>query len=479
MRKKILAPLLLFVLFAVSFINKKEISKQKNIIECISENNTNNTILFRAPAAINVRKNYTTLSPTEKGQIVLAISKMKALSLSNPSDRRGWNFQVNLHKLQCEHGTCYFLAWHRMYIYYFERILQSFMDPALPKPGLPFWNHKLNKKIPVEFITDPNLINTSRDASTLSTTFKIPKSINTNYNNALAEKDFYLFQKKMENAHDGVHQAINGDMITTISPNDPIFFIHHANVDRQWEIWRNKKYGRCNPTATDDPSWWAKQFTFYNENGIAETLTCGQIISTISAALGYEYEKVSTTGMTSACKRKTFNCPILEDAPTASIVFPNKTINSKQTTYNYAATNHTNFDIELNKFGNGNFNLSSLLNTNKIILSFEDIVATKYASGVVEVYVHKKDKTAFDATDASFVGFLPLFSAATLAEHKMHGIKNKLELDLIDVVKQLRIKPKEFKNLRITFFVRGNEVNGIEVPVDVNINIGKTILSLY
>ncbi|CAD6886122.1 unnamed protein product [Tilletia controversa] len=39
--------------------------------------------------------------------------------------------------------------------------------------------------------------------------------------------------------HGAVHQAIGGEMVNANSPNDPIFFLHHVNVDRLWWFWQN------------------------------------------------------------------------------------------------------------------------------------------------------------------------------------------------------------------------------------------------
>jgi tyrosinase len=43
--------------------------------------------------------------------------------------------------------------------------------------------------------------------------------------------------------HGQVHNAIGGDMSPTTAPNDPIFYLHHANVDRAWAkvclLWRS------------------------------------------------------------------------------------------------------------------------------------------------------------------------------------------------------------------------------------------------
>ncbi|KAJ7058027.1 Di-copper centre-containing protein [Mycena amicta] len=65
------------------------------------------------------------------------------------------------------------------------------------------------------------------------------------------------FQAKMEGAegpHANVHSAVGGDLAgycpveappgclpgPTFSPNDPLFFLHHAMVDRVWSKWQNR-----------------------------------------------------------------------------------------------------------------------------------------------------------------------------------------------------------------------------------------------
>lgn len=37
--------------------------------------------------------------------------------------------------------------------------------------------------------------------------------------------------------HNLVHVWVGGDMAYATSPNDPVFFLHHCNVDRIWESW--------------------------------------------------------------------------------------------------------------------------------------------------------------------------------------------------------------------------------------------------
>ncbi len=35
--------------------------------------------------------------------------------------------------------------------------------------------------------------------------------------------------------HNGVHNRVGGDMSPPTSPNDPVFYLHHCDVDRIWQ----------------------------------------------------------------------------------------------------------------------------------------------------------------------------------------------------------------------------------------------------
>lgn len=40
--------------------------------------------------------------------------------------------------------------------------------------------------------------------------------------------------------HNNVHVWVGGDMQLSSSPNDPVFFLHHCNVDRIWAAWQQR-----------------------------------------------------------------------------------------------------------------------------------------------------------------------------------------------------------------------------------------------
>ncbi|WP_186115652.1 tyrosinase family protein [Burkholderia gladioli] len=76
--------------------------------------------------------------------------------------------------------------------------------------------------------------------------------------------------------HNKVHNYIGGvgpvspgpfgNMTNFLSPVDPIFFLHHANMDRLWDVWTRKQlaYGRPTlPTGADWNSFASDPFLFY------------------------------------------------------------------------------------------------------------------------------------------------------------------------------------------------------------------------
>ena len=67
--------------------------------------------------------------------------------------------------------------------------------------------------------------------------------------------------------HNNIHNAVGGGpgfMSELLAPVDPIFWLHHANVDRLWDLWtrRERKAGR---TAMPDeaPRWNREPFLFF------------------------------------------------------------------------------------------------------------------------------------------------------------------------------------------------------------------------
>jgi tyrosinase len=66
--------------------------------------------------------------------------------------------------------------------------------------------------------------------------------------------------------HDNVHGAVGGFMGAFLSPVDPIFYMHHSNMDRLWDVWTRKqqKLGLpLLPQNADLSTWQQEPFLFY------------------------------------------------------------------------------------------------------------------------------------------------------------------------------------------------------------------------
>ena len=82
-------------------------------------------------------------------------------------------------------------------------------------------------------------------ASTILTT--------ANVNKLLAQPSLGAFRAFMDaTVHIGAHAATGGDLIDIFSsPNDPLFFFHHAQLDRLWSLWQNQDPAERTYVASD------------------------------------------------------------------------------------------------------------------------------------------------------------------------------------------------------------------------------------
>ena len=65
-------------------------------------------------------------------------------------------------------------------------------------------------------------------------------------NNVTLQQVQASFRKSLEYLlHNGPHGWVGGNMMPLTSPNDPVFFLHHCNVDKIWAIWQQRD-GRNN-----------------------------------------------------------------------------------------------------------------------------------------------------------------------------------------------------------------------------------------
>ena len=154
--------------------------------------------------------------------------------------------------------NAHFLAWHGLYLHHFEEAVSAITNRA--DFSLPYWNYSDpdQRKLPVAF-RDPNQggIPGLFDAKRASYINDGTKDVHDNMDTLLKQleeaKDapFFVFSKTLElGIHNNIHVNIGYDKITgergtmlpvTTAALDPIFWVHHANVDRLWKSISNTR----------------------------------------------------------------------------------------------------------------------------------------------------------------------------------------------------------------------------------------------
>ncbi|KAB2637406.1 polyphenol oxidase [Pyrus ussuriensis x Pyrus communis] len=273
--------------------------------------------------------------------------KAQALMRALPEDDpRSMVQQANVHCAYCNgaypqvgfpdidiqvHFSWLFFPFHRMYLYFYERILGKLIDD--PTFALPYWNWDSPDGFPIPDIytdTTSPLYDQYRNAghqppvlvdlSYGGTDDDVDEQTRIDENLAIMYRQMVSGAKTPDlffgheyragdtttgnyagtienNPHNNIHlwcgdpdQPNKEDMGNFYSSGrDPLFYAHHCNVDRMWNIWKTLGGKRKDPTDTD---WLDAEFLFYDEN--AELVSC-KVRDSIHPAkdLRYTYEPVS------------------------------------------------------------------------------------------------------------------------------------------------------------------------------------------
>ncbi len=192
------------------------------------------------------------------------------------------------------HSDSVFLPWHRELLYQFEQLLQSIdatvtipywdwtRDQSAADVGFPFKhtfigidgddadNDRVKREAgapsPYPYAFDPqtwslstgvidpgdtldffqrqfgefNIAGTANDAPNLPENDVVVTGTGTTFRAAIGSADYLTLRARCEDLHNLVHRWTGGNMLRMTSPNDPVFFMHHANIDRMWSIWQKK-----------------------------------------------------------------------------------------------------------------------------------------------------------------------------------------------------------------------------------------------
>jgi tyrosinase len=248
------------------------------------------------------------------------VGKMKARSQTNRDDPLGWYYWSAVHGTtdaipnamkgiyqQCAHTDIdpntlqitflaeHFMSWHRPFLFFFETTLKRAAQEAGFNTSfeLPYWNWYTAGDLPQIFVEGDENSNpllhprtgNSVNSAGLSRAPFGQKDLLPSSTPAWRQSFSVPFEF---NPHGAVHNLIGKDMGNILkSARDPIFWLHHANIDRLWTVW-TKMAGHKNP-PTD--STWAHQVFTYDKGG-QMTQTAGAVVNS-ETSLNYRYDDES------------------------------------------------------------------------------------------------------------------------------------------------------------------------------------------
>lgn len=230
-----------------------------------------------------VRRDIKDLQEKFPDELAKFIEAVKALRAKTVNGMSAWDFNADAHRIYCArdalevHGTWWFMPWHRAYLHATERNLQLALGDKTV--ALPYWHWPITPGVPTPYRSAPlsherfgendPLQPIMLDLSGLAA----PSFRGRVQDGALIEQTFggngATPNKALRSAiegtpHGAVHNSVgsylknaNGDPVDrngnvvpasqaiiadmanlSRAAHDPIFFAHHANIDRLWEAWR-------------------------------------------------------------------------------------------------------------------------------------------------------------------------------------------------------------------------------------------------
>jgi tyrosinase len=276
---------------------------------------------------MHIRREVRSLGPGDPTLSHYADAVAEMEGRSERGDPTSWLYQAAVHGTeapsplaewnQCTHNTWFFVSWHRIFLYYFETIVRSVIKDlhgadAAESWALPYWNYCRGG----EYATLPDAFRDDTGGNALYVAERDPvinaggelEAPSVESDKALGRPEFIgraMFGGKREKVtqfgektsrgvlegtpHGTVHDGVGGrggwmaNILT--AAKDPIFWLHHCNIDRIWAQWVAQ--GGANPP---EGAWLDQPFSFYDAEKNLVAKTCGEVVDT--KALDYEYDYV-------------------------------------------------------------------------------------------------------------------------------------------------------------------------------------------
>ena len=189
-----------------------------------------------------VRKDHRMLTADEQNRFLNAFSQINAVGALGPL------VDIHANGIHQMHGNPRFLPWHRIYLLRMEELLMM-VDPTI---CIPYWKSSEEQAFPswltgftptVNLMSGPHTV--TRNIGAFAT---LPNAAAVA--GALSNGTINTFAAALEGIHNSGHVWVGGSMSSVpTAPCDPVFWMHHCEIDRIWAEWQAANPGQ-NPSLT-------------------------------------------------------------------------------------------------------------------------------------------------------------------------------------------------------------------------------------
>jgi tyrosinase len=197
---------------------------------------------------------------------------------------------------QCHRDESLFFLWHRAYVWSMEKLMQAAIGDM--KFRLPYWDWYADPSLPAIFRDE--FIDPAKKVKNPLYVANRNNGVNSGariWNPAIvtdfSEDSFFDFQNSLNRSEHGtIHMAIGRGRMNmghpTTAARDPIFWLHHANIDRLLPVWVKTSASHKAPDTF--VGWDPKIYRFPKPGGGLETPTIQQLALNSAGAIDYSYE---------------------------------------------------------------------------------------------------------------------------------------------------------------------------------------------
>jgi tyrosinase len=233
---------------------------------------------------------------------------------------------------------------------------------------------------------------------------------------------------------------------------DPIFWLHHANIDRLWSVWNRISSSNTDPTGSvnvggQNISWQTSvPFPFHDATGNEVTMTPSQVLDTTTTSFSYDYEE--TGNPLSPSLMESF-------ALTRSISMkprPAEMVGATDKPVTLTGSPETTAFVLQPPSGPAIMGGAEP----KTYLKIENVVSEK-SHATYEVYVNLPDNADAAARKEHYAGAMPLFGVIQASARSDRHAGNGLgfSLDITQLVNRLKARNAwDDQNIRVTFVPR-------------------------